>query len=159
VTVVGRDDDRLRIAQADAAIAEWSFPDHDVEPWDVVIEASGAALAAQLGARRCRDGGVVALAGAYPADGHVSLSQLTQHNLRVEGVNTGRGGWTTALKNLTDGTISSRMLQPAVVGVEDAPTKIVEMLESTKRPLKLILRYPGGTDATTDARAVSGAFG
>ena len=161
VTVVGRDADRLRIAQAeaDAAVAEWPFPRHNGDSWDVVIEASGDPLAAQLGAQHCRDGGVVALAGAYAADGHVSLRQLTQHNLRVEGVNAGHGGWATALKNLADRTISSRLLQPAIVGVEDAPTRIIEMLESTKRPLKLILTHPGRPCSTTDARPPGGKSG
>ena len=156
VTVVGRDADRLRIAQAeaDAAVAEWPFPRDDGDSWDVVIEASGDPLAAQLGAQHCRDGGVVALAGAYPADGSISLSHLTQHNLRVEGVNAGHGAWAAALKSLENGTISSRLLHPAIVEIDDAPTVIMEMLDPTNRPLKLILTYPSGSDTITDSDPV-----
>jgi threonine dehydrogenase-like Zn-dependent dehydrogenase len=86
----------------------------------------------------------------------LSLNHVTQHNIRVEGVNAGHGGWPAALKSLDDGTISSRLLHPAIIEIEDAPPRIMEMLGATKRPLKLVLTYPSDRDATTDARPAGG---
>jgi threonine dehydrogenase-like Zn-dependent dehydrogenase len=107
------------------------------------VEASGDPRAAELAPFQCRDGGVIALVGSYHPDGHISCHYVTQHNLRIEGINAGHGGWSSAVHHLAVGDIPPGMLQPKVVDINDAPATILAMLDAEPRPVKLILQYPG----------------
>ena len=141
VMLVGRHEDRLRIARAFGVNAGHESQLGELhEPWSVVFEASGKAAGLEAAIEAAAPRARVILAGDYgSASVPMHPTSLVRKELHVTGTNASKGAWDEAVRLASTGVVDLCAMSPLVLAFDQWPEALQAARE--RRAPRVVLRH------------------